>query len=358
MEEESNFDFEEMKQEQGEIQESLTVPEYYPTVEDQEVAEASNRLEQARELVGEDFDSLRPELQEVIAGVPVTGRRMSMIEKIDLAPGGDRITVEALDPNKELTLDELVFVRMENSNPPVERDGRLVVRTAYEVTHDLPSLFDDESLKDGEIFVPRLSSHWALNSRVSDHAGGDWEPNVVILAPGREMVAQNGRPESLWGPDTFFESVSPVLPEKSVILGKKEFLDKTPKVPGITYIEIGPEDDANMVMESVIKKMGYTVAEQSTGADHMKTIGLDEATRALSKQIGIEGIEGHFGHVSFATEVETFMFTRSPETMLGGLESTKIRLPKSWQQTFWTMQKDTSYQSSPRQRISKKLTVI
>ena len=194
------------------------------------------------------------------------------------------------DPDQEISWDNIVFVRSQNSLP-LEKDGVLQVSTPFE-----------------ESGVSRLTTHWTLNHKVKPHSYGNWEKNsCLIICPGRDMVDINGAPENLYGIDTFWAK-GVKLPENAVIISSAESSENVGSM--LKFLKIDPRDEP-LVLDVLLEKMGYT---KFRGGNHYLEwdINMDRIIRTFSKKNNI--LSGRHEH-NWTERLENFLddFDSSPD---------------------------------------------
>lgn len=188
-----------------------------------------------------------------------------------IRPVGKEIGMEKpykAEKSQNIDYDNLVFVRADDFPPVLDSSENLKIINPEEATK-------------GE--VPRITSHFTLNHRVSSNNGGSWQnrPYQYII-PGRAMVEKNGEPTNLYSIDTFYaNSVS--LPEGAVILYEK---GKKPEIPDsfgnkLVLIERGEEANDSELVSLIIEKMGYT--NILGGGRYSNTDNIDSLIGTLAK---------------------------------------------------------------------------
>lgn len=181
--------------------------------------------------------------------------------------------------------------------------------------------------------LPRVTTHWSINHKVSSHAFGSWnDSSLIIISPGADMVKENGLPFSLAVFDTYWDK-DLVIPQGSVVLSGSDLPEKTSRVKGIKFVKISLgedetekikklEEDYNKaytkgkveegqeleaeyfrestklgeVVSSLVNKemtdLGYTVISGDSGT-YTNVLGLDSAVYKLAEKEGITQIGGH-----------------------------------------------------------------
>ncbi len=160
--------------------------------------------------------------------------------KLDVDERGGIVT-------QEITADKLVFVHATSFAPEVEADGSL-------------GILNDREATDGK--VPRITTHFALNHRVSANSGGQWDnKEYQIIMPGNGMFATNGRPENLMAVDTFYAK-SVTLPTGTVIIYEKGYKPNIPEETidknKIVLIERDQSTNDSELVNIATEKMGYS----------------------------------------------------------------------------------------------------
>ena len=186
------------------------------------------------EKIKERHDQLVERYREQLDSIQPTGVKLETDERGQIAA-------------QEITADKLVFVHATSFAPKVETDGSL-------------RILNDQEATDGK--VPRITTHFALNHRVSANSGGRWDnKEYQIIMPGNDMLAANGRPANLMAVDTFYAK-SVTLPPGTVMIYEKGYRpnipDETIKKNKIVLIERDQNTNDSELVNIVTDKMGYS----------------------------------------------------------------------------------------------------
>jgi hypothetical protein len=136
---------------------------------------------------------------------------------------------------------------------------------------------------------------------VGDNMGGSWKDlSFVYLLPGKEMVALNGAPSSLYAIDTWY-SKSVVIPKYTVVLYSPNSRDKIEKMSLKFNSELGGETlkypvyflqiNSKSEVDQVIQAMGYSVIEG--GQHYSPEKNIDSEFRDFSNKEGIPSLALH-----------------------------------------------------------------
>jgi len=209
----------------------------------------------------------------------ILGRYREVLEKIK--PVGKKLETDLADltetelgepGTEEFSYDQLVFVRADSFPPHIAEDGSVQIQNALEGS-------------GGE--SDRTTNHYALNHRVHENDGGNWENSEYqFIIPGTAMVEANGEPENLYPVDTFYEC-SNVIPEGSIIIYEK---GKKPELPPdfegkVLLIERDEDINDDELVDVVIERMGYTpVIGDGAHAEG----AFDEAVGSLAEKNGLD----------------------------------------------------------------------
>jgi len=115
--------------------------------------------------------------------------------------------------SNDISLEQIAFVRAINEIEGIDinQKGEII----------LPNLANRTKGK-----IPRLTTHTAINHLVESHTLGSWfVPEVTVIMPGQQTVEENGNPQNLRHPDSFWYGDLKV-PEGSTLVWKKEVPDK------------------------------------------------------------------------------------------------------------------------------------
>ncbi len=224
---------------------------------------------------------------------------------------------EWFEGSPNIELDQICFVRA------IKDLNQMTIRELNGKNKILLTNVEDSSR--GKFDVSTV--HWSVNHKVNSHSSGEWfGPKMVVVAPAKSLIKENGNPENLHATDTFW-SKEMCLPTGTRILsvGDNELVTK--KIDGVKIIKSEVtseeleklkllekaflaevtnfqkesgfrsygkriEERINNEVNKIISDMGYSILDDSY-ATYMGNDNLDSAIADLANRLKVKNNTSH-----------------------------------------------------------------
>lgn len=129
---------------------------------------------------------------KIKAGQVALSQQKHLARQMALRTRPARASLPDKDSSGNYNIDKLALVHLTRYKPKKNRAGQYMLESLASAT---------------KLMHPRNTLHFTIGHLVGAHLAGNWDDApYVVIAPLKEMIAQNGKPMGLSAVDTFFEA--------------------------------------------------------------------------------------------------------------------------------------------------------